>query len=43
MAVGSVEEDVGDQKHHAFMVCHARVWIGAPTVQLVSHANAAVS
>ena len=27
---------------HAFMVCHARVWIGTPTVQLVPRGNAAV-
>jgi hypothetical protein len=33
MAVGSVEKDVGGQRHHAFMVCRARVWIGTPTVQ----------
>jgi len=42
MAVGSVEKDVGSQRHHAFMVCHARVWIGTSTVQLVSRGNAAV-
>jgi hypothetical protein len=42
MAVGSVEKDVGSQRHNAFMVCHARVWIGTPTVQLVSRGNAAV-
>jgi len=42
MAVGSVKKDVGSQRHHAFMVCHARVvWIGTPTVQLVSHGNVA--
>ena len=42
MTVGSVEKDVGSQRHHAFMVCHARVvWIGTPTVQLVSHGNVA--
>ena len=33
MAVGSVEKDVGGKRHHAFMVCRARVWIGTPTVQ----------
>ena len=33
MAVGSVKKDVGSQRHHAFMVCYARVWIGTPTVQ----------
>jgi len=38
----SVEKDVGSQRHHAFMVCHARVWIRTPTVQLVSRGNAAV-
>jgi hypothetical protein len=27
------------QRHHAFMVCHARVWIGTP---IVSCGNAAV-
>ena len=32
----------GYQRHHAFMLCHARVWIGTPTVQLVSCSNAAV-
>jgi hypothetical protein len=32
----------GGQRHHAFMVCHARVWIGTPTVQLVLRGNAAV-
>jgi hypothetical protein len=42
MVVGSVEKDVGSQGHHAFMVCHARMWIGTPTVQLVSRGNAAV-
>ena len=42
MAVGSVEKDVRSQRHRAFMVCHARVWIGTPTVQLVLHGNAAV-
>jgi len=44
MAVDSVEKDIGGQRHHAFMVCHARVWIGIiiPTVQLVSRSNAAV-
>ena len=42
LAVGSVEKDVGGQRHQAFMVCHARVWIGTPTVQLVLHGNAAV-
>jgi len=42
MAVGSVEKDVGGQRHHAFMVCHARVWFGTPTVQLVLRGNAAV-
>ena len=41
MAVGSVEKDVGSQTHHAFMVCHMYVWIGTPTVQLVSRGNAA--
>jgi len=41
-AVGSVEKDVGVQRHHAFMVCHARVWIGTPTVQLASRGDAAV-
>jgi hypothetical protein len=34
-AVGSVNTDVGGQRHPAFMVCHAQVWIGTPTVQLV--------
>jgi len=29
-AVGSVEKDVGGQRHHAFMVCHVRVWTGTP-------------
>ena len=33
MAVGSVRKDVGGQTHHAFMVCHARVWIETSTVQ----------
>ena len=42
MAAGSVEKDVGGQRHHAFMVCHVRVWTGAPTVQLVLRGNAAV-
>jgi hypothetical protein len=42
MAVGSVRKDVGGQTHHAFMVCHARVWIETSTVQLVSRSNAAV-
>jgi hypothetical protein len=42
MAVGSVKKDVGGQRHHAFMVCHARVWIGTPAVQLVSRGNAAL-
>jgi hypothetical protein len=42
MAVGREENDVGVQIHHAFMVCHARVWIGTPTVQLVLRGNAAV-
>jgi hypothetical protein len=42
MDVGSVEKDVGSQRHHAFMVCHLYVWIGIPTVQLVSRGNAAV-
>jgi hypothetical protein len=42
MAVGSVEKDVGGQRHHTFMVCHAKVWIGTPIVQLVSRGNAAV-
>ena len=42
MAVGSVKKDVGSQRHHAFMVCHARVWIGTPAVQLVSRGNAAL-
>ena len=36
MAVGSVEKDVGSQRHHASMVYHARVWIGTLTIQLVS-------
>jgi hypothetical protein len=40
MAVGSVEKDIGGQIHHAFMVCHARMWIGTPTVQLVLCGNA---
>jgi len=40
MAVGSVEKVVGDQRHHG--VCHARVWIGIPTVRLVSRGNSAV-
>jgi hypothetical protein len=40
MAVGSKEKDVGG--HHAFMVCHARVWIVTLTAQLVSRGNAAV-
>jgi len=33
MAVGSVEKNVGGQRHHAFfMVRHSRVWIlGTPT------------
>jgi hypothetical protein len=34
MAVGSVEKDVGG--HHPFMACHALVWIGTLTIQLVS-------
>jgi len=42
MAVGTVEKDGGGQRHHAFMVCHARVWIRTPTVQLVSHGIAAI-
>jgi hypothetical protein len=42
MAVGSVEKDVGSQTHHAFMVCHMYVWIGTPTVQLISRGNVAV-
>jgi len=42
MAVGIVEKDVGGQNHHAFMVCHARVWIETPTVQLVSRDNMAL-
>ena len=42
MAVGSVKKDVGSQRHHAFMVCYARVWIGTLAVQLVSRGNAAV-
>jgi hypothetical protein len=43
MAVGSVEKDVGGQRHHVFMVCgHARVWIGTRTVQSVLRGNAAV-
>jgi hypothetical protein len=42
-AVGSVEKDVGGQRRHAFMVCHVRVWIGTPTVQLVSRGNAALT
>ena len=42
MAVGSVEKDVKGQIHHAFVVCHARVWIGTPTVQFVSCDNVAV-
>ena len=42
MAVGSVRKDVGGRRHHAFMVCHAQVWIGTSTVQLVSSSNAAV-
>jgi hypothetical protein len=42
MAVGSVEKDVGSQRYHTFMVCHARVWIGTPTVQSVLRGNAAV-
>ena len=42
MAVDSVEKDIGGQIHHAFMVCHARVWIETSTVQLVSRSNAAV-
>ena len=37
-----VERDVGGQRHHAFMVRHARVSIGTPTVYLVSRGNAAV-
>ena len=37
MTAGSVEEDVGGQRHHALLVCHARVRSGTPTVhQLVS-------
>ena len=39
MAVGSVEKDIGGQRHHARMVCHAQVWIGTPTVQLASHGS----
>jgi len=42
MAVGNAEKDVGSQRHHAFMVCHARMWIGTPTVQLFLRSNAAV-
>ena len=42
MAVGSVEKDVESQRHHTFMVCYARVWIGTPTVRLVLRGNAAV-
>ena len=42
MAVGSAEKDVGSQRHHAFMVCHMYVWIGTPTVQLISRGNVAV-
>ena len=42
MAVGSVKKDVGSQRHHAFMVCNVRVWIGTPTVQLIPRGNAAV-
>jgi len=38
----SSSKDVGSQRHCAFMVCHARVWIGTPTTQLVSCGNAAV-
>ena len=43
LAVGSVEKDVGGQRHHAFVVCYARVWIGTPIIQLVSRGNAAAS
>ena len=42
MAVGSVEKDVGGQRHHAYVVCHVRVWTGTPTVQLVLRGNAAI-
>jgi hypothetical protein len=42
LAAGSNDKDVGGQRHYAFLVCHVRVWIGTPTIQLVLHGNAAV-
>jgi len=35
MAADGAEENYGSQGHNSFMVCHARVWSIAATIQLV--------
>ena len=33
ISVGSVEKDLGGQRHHVFMVYHVRVWIATEPLQ----------
>jgi len=38
----NLEEDSDGQGHNPFLVCHARMWSGASTVQLVPGGSAAI-
>ncbi len=42
MANDSAQEDSDGQGHNSFMVCHARVWSRASTVQMIPGGSAAI-